>query len=277
MDPRRFRHVDDRGATGLAPLNFSHLRKSFALRVFLSSRLPPMRDLPPVLDARGLELVGHSDLGGKGDGMQIMRNGDVVYVGHMGDFGVGTSVVDVSDLTRPRVITQLPAPARTHAHKTQYADGLLLVNNERYPYDASDPESTGVGSRSAPLIITSRIAEEGNRERRRRAASASSMSRAPASIASGGPVAATPTRPRVAGQVCTARHSSRSTSPIPSTPACTPNGHSPSRAAMIRIPVSERRGGIQAAITRSSAGIGPTRAGSTPGSSSSRSTTAGCR
>ncbi len=103
-----------------------------------------MSGLPPVLDARGLELIGHSDLGGKGDGMQIMRNGDVVYVGHMGDFGVGTSVVDVSDLTRPRVITQLPAPARTHAHKTQFADGLLLVNNERYPYDASDPESTGV-------------------------------------------------------------------------------------------------------------------------------------
>jgi len=103
-----------------------------------------MSGLPPVLDARGLELVGHSDLGGKGDGMQIMRNGGVVYVGHMGDFGVGTSVVDVSDLTRPRVITQLPAPARAHAHKTQYADGLLLVNNERYPYDAADPERTGV-------------------------------------------------------------------------------------------------------------------------------------
>jgi len=100
--------------------------------------------LPAVLDAKGLELVGHSDLGGKGDGMQIMRNGDVVYVGHMGDFGVGTSVVDVSDLARPRVITQLPAPARAHAHKTQYANGLLLVNNERYPYDAEAPESTGV-------------------------------------------------------------------------------------------------------------------------------------
>ena len=103
-----------------------------------------MTDLPPVLDARGFELVGHTDLGGKGDGMQIMRNGDVVYVGHMGDFGVGTSVVDVSDPRRPRLVTQIAAPARAHAHKTQYADGLLLVNNERYPYDANDPESTGI-------------------------------------------------------------------------------------------------------------------------------------
>lgn len=103
-----------------------------------------MSALPPVLDARGLRLVGHSDLGGKGDGMQIMRNGDIAYVGHMGDFGVGTSIVDVSDLTRPRLVAQLPVPARTHAHKVQYAAGLLLVNNERYPYDAPDPESTGV-------------------------------------------------------------------------------------------------------------------------------------
>ncbi|HAF08671.1 MAG TPA: hypothetical protein DCK98_01120 [Chloroflexi bacterium] len=103
-----------------------------------------MTGLPPVLDSRGLELIGHTDLLGKGDGMQIMKNGDVLYVGHMGDFGVGTSVVDVSDLRGPRVVTQLAAPARTHAHKTQYADGLLLVNNERYPYDATDPESTGI-------------------------------------------------------------------------------------------------------------------------------------
>lgn len=103
-----------------------------------------MTDLPAVLDARGLVLVGHSDLAGKGDGMQIMRNDDVVYVGHMGDFGVGTSVVDVSDLTHPRVMAQLPAPANGHAHKTQYADGLLLVNNERYPYDGPDPERAGV-------------------------------------------------------------------------------------------------------------------------------------
>lgn len=103
-----------------------------------------MSGLPAVLDARGLELVGHSDLDGKGDGMQVMRNGDVLYVGHMGDFGIGTSVVDVSDPRRPRVLAQLPSPARTHAHKTQYADGLLLVNHERYPYDVRDPESAGV-------------------------------------------------------------------------------------------------------------------------------------
>lgn len=103
-----------------------------------------MDGLPAVVDARGLTLVGHSDLLGKGDGMQLMRNGDALYVGHMGDFGVGTSVLDVSDLRRPRVVRQLAAPARAHAHKVQLAEGLLLVNNERYPYDATDPERTGI-------------------------------------------------------------------------------------------------------------------------------------
>ena len=62
-----------------------------------------------------------------------MRNGDVVYVGHMGDHGVGTSVVDVSDPRRPRVLRQLPAPAPARSHKAQYADGLLLVNHELFP------------------------------------------------------------------------------------------------------------------------------------------------
>src|SRR5258708_38752100 len=110
----------------------------------VSRSLPRVSGLPAFLVARGFRRVGHSDHGGKGDGMQIMRHGDVVYVGHMGDFGVGTSIVDVSDLARPRLIAQLPVPARTHAHKVQYADGLLLVNNERYPYDVAAPENTGV-------------------------------------------------------------------------------------------------------------------------------------
>ena len=100
--------------------------------------------LPRALEASGLELVGHTDLGGKGDGMQIMRNGDTVYVGHMGDFGVGTSVVDVSDLTAPRLLSQTATPRHVHEHKVQLAEGLLLVNRERYPYDVRDPESTGV-------------------------------------------------------------------------------------------------------------------------------------
>jgi hypothetical protein len=99
---------------------------------------------PRPLEQHGLELVGHSDLAGRGDGMQIMRSGDVLYVGHMGDFGVGTSVVDIADPARPNVLRQIPVPNGTHSHKLQLADGVLLANHEQYPYRVGVPESTGL-------------------------------------------------------------------------------------------------------------------------------------
>jgi len=113
----------------------------------------------------GLRLVGHSNLGGFGDGMQIMRSGDALYVGHFGPSGMGTSILDVSDVSDPQLVRQWRAPANSHNHKVQVADGLLLTNHERfrsdYPwsaglaiYDLADPfdpkqvgfwESTGRG------------------------------------------------------------------------------------------------------------------------------------
>jgi hypothetical protein len=95
-------------------------------------------------EQHGLALVGHTDLAGRGDGMQVMRSGDVLYVGHMGDFGVGTSVLDIADPTRPTVVRQIPVPNGTHSHKVQLADGLLLANHEQYPYRVGVPESTGL-------------------------------------------------------------------------------------------------------------------------------------
>ena len=103
-----------------------------------------MATLPRALEQHGLELVGHTDLADRGDGMQVMRNGDVLYVGHMGDFGVGTSVVDIVDPSRPRVLRQIPVPKGTHSHKVQLGDSLLLANHEQYPYRVGVPESTGL-------------------------------------------------------------------------------------------------------------------------------------
>jgi hypothetical protein len=96
------------------------------------------------VEQRGLELVGHSDLDGTGDGMQIMRSGDVLYVGHIGDFGVGTSVLDIAEPARPRVLRQIPVPKGTHSHKLQLAGDLMLANHEQYPYRVGVPESTGL-------------------------------------------------------------------------------------------------------------------------------------
>ena len=43
--------------------------------------------------SKGLRTVAQNDLNGFGDGMQVMRAGDAVYVGHFGPSGMGTSVL----------------------------------------------------------------------------------------------------------------------------------------------------------------------------------------
>lgn len=99
-------------------------------------------------DAWNIRLLGHSDLNGHGDGMQIMKKGQYLFVGHMAS--MGTSVVDVADPRNPRVVRQIPVPANTHSHKAQLSGDVLLVNHEQYrggpphsaallAYDVSDP------------------------------------------------------------------------------------------------------------------------------------------
>ncbi|MFP5331658.1 MAG: LVIVD repeat-containing protein [Acidimicrobiia bacterium] len=83
-------------------------------------------------ERKGLRLIGHHDLGGFGDGMQPMRHGDVMYVGHFGVSRMGTSILDVSDPRTPSLIRQWPAPEGAHTHKVQVADGLLCVNHEAF-------------------------------------------------------------------------------------------------------------------------------------------------
>lgn len=93
-------------------------------------------------DASGLRTIGHSDLCGYGDGMQVSCVGDVLYVGHFGPTGMGTSVLDVSDPSAPVVVEQWPSPTGTHTHKVQVGDGLLLVNQERFR--GGDPYAAGM-------------------------------------------------------------------------------------------------------------------------------------
>ena len=105
-----------------------------------------MSTVPRPGTAAGLRLLAQHGLGGYGDGMQVLREGDTLYVGHTGSTGMGTSILDVADPARPGLVTQWPAPAHTHTHKVQVADGLLLVNHEKFPYRASaaGPYSAGL-------------------------------------------------------------------------------------------------------------------------------------
>jgi hypothetical protein len=101
--------------------------------------------------ADGLRLLSQHDLGGRGDGMQVLREGDVLYVAHNGTSGAGTSILDVSAPARPRLVRQWDAPANTHTHKVQIGDGLLLTNHEGFPLRPPGPQ----GPWSAGLAVYS--------------------------------------------------------------------------------------------------------------------------
>ena len=51
-------------------------------------------------DIAGLRLLGHSDLGGPGDGMQIMYSNDHIYVGRPSP-GTPLLIVNVSNPAQP--------------------------------------------------------------------------------------------------------------------------------------------------------------------------------
>ena len=103
---------------------------------------PAARGTP---SSAGLRVLAQHDLGGHGDGMQVIRAGDALYVGHLGTSGMGTSILDVADPARPVLVAQWPAPPGTHTHKVQVAGGLLLVNHEKFPYRAAMAEPFSAG------------------------------------------------------------------------------------------------------------------------------------
>ncbi|MBN9081064.1 MAG: hypothetical protein BGP04_22555 [Rhizobiales bacterium 62-17] len=75
---------------------------------------------------KGVREVGHLDCSGGG---QIVVDGNYGYIGHMAAPS-GTSIVDLSDPSRPKVVAHLTVPWGVHSHKVQVANGLMLVNHE---------------------------------------------------------------------------------------------------------------------------------------------------
>lgn len=102
-------------------------------------------------DIAGFEEIGHSDLNGFGDGMQVMPLDDTLYVAHFGPSGKGTSILDISDPTTPRVVRQWDAPPGSRTHKVQVADGRLLVNHELFRSDGPAPVGLAIYDTSDPF------------------------------------------------------------------------------------------------------------------------------
>lgn len=80
-----------------------------------------------------LELLGHSNLNGYGNGGQVTvtRRGSDYYafVGHMKD--MGTSILNVTNPREPKILAQIPISENTHSHKVRVCGELMLVNNEQ--------------------------------------------------------------------------------------------------------------------------------------------------
>ena len=77
--------------------------------------------------ARNIEFVGHSDLNGRGDGVQIMVHKGHAFVGHM--FSDGFTVTDVRDPRHPKPVNFTPAPPNSRAFHLQTHNDLLLTVN----------------------------------------------------------------------------------------------------------------------------------------------------
>ena len=94
------------------------------------------RDLPIPDYARNMRLIGHSDQGGRPDGVQIMVHRGFAYVGHM--FSKGFSVIDVHDAKNPRAVNYVAAPPNTWNIHLQTHDDLLLVINAKDMFAAAE-------------------------------------------------------------------------------------------------------------------------------------------
>ena len=95
-----------------------------------------------------MRVIGHHDLNGHGDGMQLLKQGRYVYLAHLGTSPMALSILDVADPTDPRLITQMPHAPNTHSHKVQIVGDILIQNQERPYFDksvaASVPNEAGI-------------------------------------------------------------------------------------------------------------------------------------
>ena len=95
-----------------------------------------MSRLPKPDYARNMRLIGHSDQGGRPDGVQLMVHRGFAYVGHM--FSKGFSVLDVRDASNPHAVNYIAAPPNTWNIHLQTQDDLLLVIHAKDMFAAAE-------------------------------------------------------------------------------------------------------------------------------------------
>lgn len=115
--------------------------------------------LPQPDFARNMRLIGHSDEGGRGDGLQVMVHRGHAYVAH--PWSGGFSIVDVRDPRHPGGVTFVPAPHKTWTiHLQTHGDLLLVIHaldlfseaafaDEKHYYGASVGRTLGTAGRGS--------------------------------------------------------------------------------------------------------------------------------
>jgi hypothetical protein len=78
-------------------------------------------------NAHRIHSLGHTDQGGRPDGVQVMVAAGHAYVGHM--FSDGITVIDVADPRAPKPVQFIACPPNTRASHIQVHDGIMLAVN----------------------------------------------------------------------------------------------------------------------------------------------------
>jgi len=91
--------------------------------------------------ASNTELLAHIDCPGGG---QVWVDGTVLYVGHMREPS-GTTIIDVADPKKPKVLSRIEMPQGWHSHKVRVADGIMIVNHERLGPEGAEEFGGGLG------------------------------------------------------------------------------------------------------------------------------------
>jgi hypothetical protein len=120
-------------------------------------------DLPMPDHARNMRLLGHCDQGGRADGVQIMVERGVAYVGHM--FSKGFSVLDVRDPRAPRAVGYVAAPQGTwNIHLQTHGDLLLVVNAKDMFAEAAFADERAYYRNQVGMVVGTADATAGARD-----------------------------------------------------------------------------------------------------------------
>jgi hypothetical protein len=88
-----------------------------------------MQDIDKTKLASNVKRLGHLNIPGGG---QVVVDGKYAYIGHM-DPPLGTTILDVSDPTDPKIVSQIKLEGDdTHTHKVRVVGDLMFTNYEQF-------------------------------------------------------------------------------------------------------------------------------------------------